>query len=417
MEPGQGAATNEGGGHRTNTQEPGVRPPALVHGPRLRRPRFDLGARPFLVLFELTRACDLVCRHCRAEARPTRDPGELTTEEVSDVLDSLGRLDAPRPIVVLTGGDPFKRPDLTRIVRHGTRLGLPIAVSPSGTPLATPDNLTALRTAGARTVSFSVDGANEASHDAFRGAQGSFGWTLRGCRAAREAGLRLQVNTTVTADTIGQLPGILRLVRDFGANLWSVFFLVTTGRGRELQPLSATDTEDVLHFLYDAASVFPLKTTEAPQYRRVIAERGSASGAAPVDRGPLYRQLTSALPPSLPPARTVDDNGRPDESKRMPLRSPLAVGDGRGVVFVSHTGDVSPSGFLPLVAGNVRDEDLVEIYRSSPLLRDLRDPDRLRGRCGRCEYRSLCGGSRARAYATSGDPLGEDPACPYIPAG
>jgi len=404
------------GEHRAPAQAPTSPSLTALSGPRIRRLRADVGARPFIVLFELTRACDLACRHCRAEACPTSDPEELTTEEAESVLDDLARLGAPRPIVVLTGGDPFKRPDLARLVRHGTRLGLPIAASPSGTPLATPHNLTALRTAGARTVSFSLDGSSETSHDVFRGVDGSFGWTLRGCRSARDAGLRLQINTTVTADTVEELPGILQLVRDLGANLWSIFFLVTTGRGRELQPLSASDTEDVLYFLYEAASVVPLKTTEAPQYRRVVVERGSTSAAAPVNRGPLYRALACALSGSSLPPRGTDGGGQPPGTERTPLRSPMAVGDGRGVVFVSHIGDVSPSGFLPLVVGNVRDANLVEIYRSSPLFQDLRDPDRLHGRCGRCEYRSLCGGSRARAYAATGDPLGEDPACPYIPA-
>ncbi len=390
--------------------------PWRTHGARatagVRTLRLDINSRPFLVLFELTRACDLACRHCRAEASAARHPLELTTGEVSAVLADLAALGPPRPIVVLTGGDPFKRTDLVELVARGSELGLAMAVSPSGTLLATRDRLESLRRAGARTVSFSLDGADAESHDAFRRVEGSFDWTTKACREAQDAGLRLQVNTTVSAGTVAELPRILRLVRDLGANLWSVFFLVGTGRGKALSPLSDDETEDALHFLYDVSALQPLKTTEAPQYRRVVAERaGSQEFGDRSDRGDLYRRLIGALVDAAElPAGSATSPERPQP------RPPLAVGDGRGVVFVSHTGDVSPSGFLPLVVGNVRESPLTTIYRESRLFRELRDADRLRGRCGRCEYRSVCGGSRARAYASSGDPLGEDPSCPYVPA-
>jgi radical SAM protein len=393
--------------------------PAVDRPPRgLRLPTLDVAQRPFLVLFELTRACDLACRHCRAEAIPNRHPDELSEGEVAAVLDDLAALGPPRPIVVLTGGDPFKRPDLTELVGHGAARGLAMAVSPSGTPLVTRRRLVELRRAGTRVVSFSIDGAGPAAHDSFRGVQGSHRRTLEACREAVEAGLRLQVNTTVTAGTVGELPGIVELVRGLGAGLWSVFFLVATGRGRELASLSAEQTEDVLHFLYDASALVPLKTTEAPQYRRVVAARAAGAASMPSGRGPLYRSLGAAL------AEVVERNPprtRPrPRSSALPgppaaFRPPLAVGEGRGVVFVSHTGEVSPSGFLPLVAGNVRDRPLTAIYRRAPLFRSLRDPGRLGGRCGRCELRRVCGGSRARAFATYGDPLAEDPGCPYVP--
>jgi len=392
-----------------------------VHAVRV--PRFDVGTRPFLVLFELTRACDLACRHCRAEAIPTRHPDELTTTEIHGVLDDLAALGAPRPVVVLTGGDPFKRPDIAELVRYGAERGLAMAVSPSGTPLATRSRLAALRDAGAHTVSFSIDGATPARHDGFRGVDGSYALTRRACTDARELGLRLQINTTVTATTVEDLPGIARLVCDLGAGLWSVFFLVGTGRGRALRALDATETEDVLHVLADLSAIMPLKTTEAPQFRRVLAQRGagapsahgpSAHGAA--GRGALYHRLTAELaehvaPEPWPPRRPHAG------TRTSTVRPPLSVGDGRGVVFVSHTGDVTPSGFLPLVAGNVRDAPLTAIYRDAALLRALRDTDRLGGRCGRCEYRAVCGGSRARAFAATGDPLAEDPGCPYQPPG
>lgn len=240
----------------------------------LRRLRFDLEARPFLVLAELTRACDLACRHCRADSVAARDPGELTTDEVKGMLDDLASLGAPRPRVVFTGGDPLHRPDLDELVAHGAAAGLSMAVSPAGTARATPERFAALRAAGAGAVSLSIDGADPATHDAFRRVTGSYEWTVRACQAAAGAGLRLQVNTTVSRDTVRDLPGIARLVADLGA-MWSVFFVVPVGRGQALRPLEADETEDVLQFLHGLAALLPLKTTEAPAYRRVVLQ-GSA---------------------------------------------------------------------------------------------------------------------------------------------
>ena len=375
-------------------------------GRRVRRLHFDVEARPFLVLFELTRACELACAHCRADAVRSPDPGELDTAEVTAVLDDLASLGAPRPIVVLTGGDPLRRADLTRLVRHATRSGLRVAVSPAGTPRASAARFEALRRAGAGTVSLSIDGQSAAAHDAFRRVAGSFVWTVDAVRAARSVGLRVQVNTTVSRETVLELPGICRLVAELGASLWSVFFLVPVGRGRDLGALSADETEDVLAFLAKVSHVVPLKTTEAPHYRRIASGAPLAGSTSPP--GPLYHELLRRLEA----LRVAPLDPRAREPR---WRSPLAVGDGRGVVFVSHVGDVSPSGFLPLVVGNVREEPLTAIYAQAPLLAALRDPDRLSGRCGRCELRAVCGGSRAQAWARSGDPLGEDPSCSYDP--
>ncbi len=396
-------------------------PPALqrLEVPEVRQLRYDVDERPFLVLFETTRACDLACAHCRAEAQSARDPDELSTTEVIAVLDDLATSGSPRPIVVLTGGDPFKRADLRELIAHGSVLGLAMAVSPSGTPLATEANLAGVRAAGAGVVSFSLDGAEPDTHDAFRGVPGSFALTVEACRAARRLGLRLQVNTTLTADTVDELPETVRLVRDLEAGLWSVFFLVPTGRGRQLGALGPDEVEDVLHLLAEASSTMTLKTTEAPQYRRVLHQR-AARGAedGPEERGPLYHRLHDRLHEALaevPPSvgtRARRSGGHPGGASR---RAPLAVGDGSGVVFVSHVGEVFPSGFLPLPAGNVRDQPLTELYRTSPLLRSLRDRDRLGGHCGRCEFRQVCGGSRAQAFAATGDPMAADPNCPYRP--
>ncbi|MHB8246362.1 MAG: TIGR04053 family radical SAM/SPASM domain-containing protein [Acidimicrobiales bacterium] len=378
----------------------------------MRRLRFDIESRPFLVLVELTRACDLACRHCRATAKPEPDPDDLTTEEIRGILDDLAALGPPRPIVVFTGGDPLQRSDLGQLVRYAASSGLAAAVSPAGTPKASPSRLVDLRVAGASTVSFSLDGADPASHDAFRGVDGSFAWTVAGCRAARAAGLRVQVNSTVSVDTVDQLPDMVRLVAELEANLWSVFFLVPTGRALALAQLSAAETEDVLGFLVEAAAVVPLKTTEAPAYRRVLLQRHG--GLAAPALGPLYAELHRRLE-GLAPLLSSNGRGKPAARGAEPRRNPLAVGDGRGVVFVSHCGEVSPSGFLPLAVGSVRDRPLTEMYANSALFHALRDPNRLTGRCGRCEFRDVCGGSRSQAYARFGDPLAEDPTCAYEP--
>ncbi|MGO8872864.1 MAG: TIGR04053 family radical SAM/SPASM domain-containing protein [Acidimicrobiales bacterium] len=392
---------------------------ARVEVPEVRSLHYDLDERPFLVLLETTRACDLACTHCRAEAQSERDPCELTTAEVTEVLDDLAGIGSPRPIVVLTGGDPFKRDDLTELIAHGSAAGLAMAVSPSGTPLATEVNLAAVRAAGAGAVSFSLDGPEAATHDAFRGVPGSFALTVDACRAALRVGLRLQVNSTITASTVDTLPEMARLVRELGAGLWSVFFLVPTGRGRQLGALGPDEIEDVLHLLADASASMPLKTTEAPQYRRVLHQRALASpDGSTGERGALYHRLHDRLlavleqTGGLPTTRPLHG-----EDPTRSRRAPLAVGAGSGVVFVSHTGEVFPSGFLPLAVGNVRERPLTEHYRMSPVLRGLRDRDRLGGKCGRCEFRQVCGGSRSQAFAATGDPMDEDPNCGYQPAG
>ena len=372
----------------------------------VRQLHFDAGARPFLVLLELTRACELACAHCRADAIRTRDPDEMDGGEVRAIFDDLASLGSPRPIVVLTGGDPLQRSDLTALVAYGARLGLTVAVSPAGTPRATVGRFAALREAGAGTVSLSIDGGSSVAHDAFRRVIGSFSWTVDACRAARAAGLRVQVNTTVSAETVLELPGVLHLVASLGASLWSVFFLVPVGRGTRLGALGAPETEDVLAFLDDVSDTVPVKTTEAPHFRRFATTMALSGTSAP--RGPLYSELHERL-------AALGGVERRQEMRAARRRSPLAVGDGRGVVFVSHVGDVSPSGFLPLVAGNVREAPLTQIYVQAPLLTGLRDPARLLGRCGRCELREVCGGSRAQAWARTGDPFGEDPSCSYEP--
>ncbi|MEV4703332.1 TIGR04053 family radical SAM/SPASM domain-containing protein [Actinoplanes sp. NPDC049316] len=375
----------------------------------MRRLRHATAERPFIVIWEATQACPLACRHCRASARPERDPAELTTDEAVDLMAQVARFGRPAPLFVITGGDPFQRPDLTTLVRRGTELGLAVSVSPSGTPTLTRQALAELRDAGTRAISLSLDAAGPAAHDGFRGVEGVYALTTRAWRDAAALGLKVQINTTVTRRTVDDLPDIAAQVRDLGAMLWSVFFLVPTGRGRALAALDAAETEDVLHLLYDLGETVPVKTTEAHHFRRVCLQRAALArhgvpAAATPGLGPLYRRLR----------RRIDELGLTAGPQR-PRRPPLRVSAGDGFVFVSHRGQVHPSGFLPLPAGDVRTQSLVDIYRDAPLFRALRDPDRLGGRCGACEYRSVCGGSRARAYATTGDVHAEEPACGYLP--
>jgi radical SAM protein len=375
----------------------------------VRQLRHATADRPFIVIWEATQACPLACHHCRASARPRRDPHELTTDEAVDLMGQVAQFGRPAPLFVITGGDPFQRPDLMTLVRRGVGLGLTVSVSPSGTPTLTRQALADLRAAGTRAISLSLDAAGAPAHDGFRGVDGVYALTTRAWRDAADLGLKVQINTTATRRTVDDLPDIAAQVRDRGVMLWSVFFLVPTGRGRALTGLDAAETEDVLNILYDLGQTVPVKTTEAHHFRRVclqravLARRGVPAAEA-LHLGPLYRRLRQRL----------DDLGLTTGPQR-PRRPPLQVSAGNGFVFVSHRGQVHPSGFLPLPAGDIRSQRLADIYRNAPLFTALRDPDRLKGRCGACEFRTVCGGSRARAYAVTGDVHAEEPVCGYAP--
>jgi radical SAM protein with 4Fe4S-binding SPASM domain len=335
----------------------------------------DFESAPLLVLWEVTRACALACSHCRAEASLFRDPGELDTREALQLLDEMHGMGVP--LVVLTGGDPLSREDIETLISHGEGLGMRMTMTPSVTPKLTPEALARLQQAGLCRLAVSLDSADPAVHDGMRGVERTFDRTLEVMRTARSLGLGLQVNTTVTRATLPTLHRMPLLLEEFGIELWSVFFLVPVGRGNlDLVP-DAAEQEAAFEILHQAARTasFPVKATEAPHYRRFA----------------LLKPGREGLPPMA------------------------GVNDGKGVLFVDHLGEVFPSGFLPLSAGNVRRQDLRDIYRNSELFRRLRDPDALGGKCGRCEFRKLCGGSRARAYAFSGDPLGPEPCCEYQP--
>ncbi len=365
----------------------------------------DVNERPFIVIWEVTRACGLVCAHCRADARIDRDPLELTTAEGKRLFDELAAYGPPRPVVVLTGGDPFERPDLAELVRYGTGVGLHIPLSPSVTPRLTRSVVAELREAGASAISISLDGSSAATHDGFRGVAGVFDATLRAAADVIAVGCRLQINTTVTAENVLELPAILRKVIDTHAGLWSVFFLVSTGRASTMSSLTAEEVEEVLHWLHDVSDLVAIKATEAPHYRRIAIQRSLADDIeVEFPPGELRRRLQAAT------ATLVG----PSDHRRRP-RPSLDVNAGRGFAFIDHVGRVHPSGFLPIPAGSVREQHFAEIYRDSPLLRSLRSPDGFGGRCGRCQYRYQCGGSRSRAYAAYGDPLAEDPTCAFDP--
>lgn len=357
---------------------------------------WDFGQAPLVVIWEITRACALACRHCRADAVVRRHPDELSFAEGCRLMDQVRELGSP--IFVLTGGDPMLRPDFNDLIRYGTSIGLRVSASPSGTRLVTREALEQAAACGLKRVQFSLDGATPASHDGFRRVRGSFEWTMNGLRYAREAGLEVQVATTVSRYNVGELEQIAGLVAANGCTLWSVFFLVPVGRGQIGDMVSAEEAEQVLHWLYDLSgrAPFAIKTTEAPFFRRVVRQRSGAGPEAPLPAGSRA--------------------GAPAPGLAMPGRiASFGVNDGNGFAFIDHLGEVYPSGFLPVSAGNVRQQPLAWLYRESPLFRQLRDPDLLKGKCGACEFRRVCGGSRARAYAMTGDYLESDPACAYLP--
>ena len=354
-----------------------------------------------LVFWETTRACQLACRHCRASATSQAMPGELSRAEGHDLIEQVAGFGRPYPILVLTGGDCLLRPDLFDLVGHAVSLGVPVGLSPSVTPLLTRGMIDRIASSGVRAVSISLDGANAATHDGVRGIDGHFDATVSAICALVGAGLTVQVNTTVMRANALQLADIASHAAGSGAHIWEVFFLVHVGRGVAAGAVTPAEHEDVCHFLYDAAHYgLVVRTVEAPFFRRIVARR--RAGDPPPD-GALYRHLSGRLGQLLgaPAAR--------------PSAHTAATRDGKGILFVAYNGEVYPAGFLPLDLGNIRDQPLRAIYRDDPLLRSIRAAQ-FTGRCGGCEYADLCGGSRARAFAASADPLGEDPACSHRPA-
>ena len=365
--------------------------------------RLTYESAPLRIYWETTNACDLACRHCRAEASPAADPLELSTEEGRRLIDALAGFGPPLPHLVLTGGDPLKRADLFDLVDFARGRGFGVSVAPSATPLLTKEAIHKLRAHGVDAISLSLDAATPERHDAIRQVPGTFDRTMAAARAAREVELPFQVNTLVCAETVEDLPTIHDHVLAMGATRWSLFFLVTVGRGDVLASITPARAEEVLAWIAGLTAArmavgprrLVITTTEAPQIRRVVAEKRTvhvAHHGAHQDAGVPSAAAGAPTPP----------HG-------------AGIRDGNGILFIANDGRICPSGFLELPCGNVRTDDVVTVYRESKLFRELRDPPTFGGRCGRCEYKFACGGSRARAWSATGDPLAEDPLCLYQP--
>jgi radical SAM protein len=353
----------------------------------------DFDRAPFTIAWEITRACAFACVHCRADAQHKRDPNELTTEEGYRLIDRFKAFG--NPILVFTGGDPMMRPDLFDLIRYASKKGLRCSLTPTATALPTVERLCRAKEAGIRRIALSLDAPSPEAHDAFRQVPGSWERTMKILRSAQSIGLSAQINTTVTRYNIDLLSDMVQFVQEVGAVQWSVFFLVPTGRGQIADMISPEEHERVFHWLYDLSQrgAFDIKATAAPMYRRVAIERkrGETGEAGVAFQGAGFQY--------------ADGLNRPVKG----------VNDGRGFLFISHLGEIMPSGFLPISAGNVREVEVVDTYRHHPMFRDLRDPAKLKGRCGVCEYKVVCGGQRGRAYALTGDYLESDPACLYQP--
>ncbi len=359
---------------------------------------FDFHQSPFVVIWETTRACDLACKHCRAEAVSYRNPLELSTDEAKRMLDKVREFG--QVVFVLSGGDFLKRPDAFELIEYGFKLGLRMAVTPATTPLCTPETIDRLKASGISRLAISLDGSCPEIHDEFRRVPGSFEWGMRILEHCRTIGLSTQVNTVFAKHNIDDFDNLAALMAKVGIVFWEVFFLVPMGRAKPDDVASAENFELLFNKMYDLSKVAPfdLKATAAPQYSRVLLQRQVAERRTG-EREEAPDVLTGGLMFSA-----KDGIGR--------ARS---VNDGDGFMFISHKGEIMPSGFLPIPAGNVRTDDLVEVYRTSPLFMELRNRAALKGKCGVCEYQKVCGGSRARAYAMTGDFLEAEPFCAYVP--
>jgi radical SAM protein len=365
-------------------------------------PRLDYNKSPFLIIWETTQACDLTCTHCRASAQPQRDVLELNTEEGQDLMRQASELGTP--IFIMTGGDPLKRGDLYQLIKFGADLGLRMATIPAATDLLTEDVVIRLKEAGLSQMALSLDFPTAERHDKFRGVPGAFAKTMQAAEWAHKHDLPLQINTTLCRESAEHLPAMIKMVKELGIVFWEVFFLVPTGRGTDLQGLTPDQCEEIFATLYDVQKdvKFLVKITEAPHYRRYVAERELVESGSVPRKAARVEGLPNQLIRTEGPGHSIG-------------LATQGVNSGKGFLFVSHRGEIFPSGFLPISAGNVRRDSLAEVYRESSLFKLLRDPEKLRGICGRCEYAQICGGSRSRAFAMKGDYLASDPWCAYQP--
>ncbi len=357
-----------------------------MHGPPLHAPR-DYSKTPMNIYWEMTQSCALACRHCRAEAVPTAHPLELTHDEGVSFLRQVTEFGPPLPHLILTGGDPLARADLFPLIDEAVTLGIGVSITPAATSALTRDVLVRLKEHRVEGLGLSLDAPTAQLHDSIRGIPGTFDRTMRAITWARELEMPLQVNTLVAAETAPSIPHLYELLKPCAVSRWSLFFLISVGRGKVLQPLAPEDAERLMGWIHDTsrAAPFIVATTEAPSFRRVAIERSRAGG------------MTG------------------EQIKRGSAARGFGIRDGHGILFVSNTGDICPAGFLPLAAGNVRKDRVAGVYRNHPLFQSLHNPATFEGRCGVCEYHTLCGGSRARAFSATGNHLASDPLCTYEP--
>jgi radical SAM protein len=376
----------------------------------------DFNRGPFVAIWETTRSCDLACVHCRAAAQSRRSAFELTTEQGYQLIDQIAEL-APK-VFVITGGDPLKREDLFDHIRYAKSVGLEPSVTPSATPLLTPEAIARMKENGVTRLAISLDHFNRESHDAFRRVDGSFDLTIRAIEAARDLDIPVQINSTVSKSTAADMPRLAALLSNYSnIVMWSVFFLVPTGRGKSADMILPEEVETMFGSLYEISKnvSFNVRTTEAMHYRRFVMQQMMAAKGVSTDT--LIDPATGLIDASTIFMGNAPRNhpiGIQPQSGAI-TRAPKGVNEAKGFVFISHLGDVYPSGFLPMKAGNVKKESLVDVYRNSELFVSLRNSSNLRGKCGICEFRELCGGSRSRAYSLTGDIFESDPTCTYEP--
>lgn len=339
-----------------------------------------------IIAWEVTRSCNLACKHCRGEAHPEPYDGELTTPEAMALIDSFSA--TGNPIIIFTGGEPMMRPDIYQLIEYASGRGLTCAFAPNGT-LITPETARLIKNCGVERCSISIDGSDAASHDSFRGIPGAFDASLRGIEYLKQAGVPFQINTTVTRDNLDNFKNIFNLCERIGAAAWHIFLLVPMGRAARLadQVISAEEYEAVLHWLYEfrKSTSMSLKATCAPHYYRIMRQKARA-------------EKIKVSPQTF----------------GMDAMTKGCLG-GTGFCFISHTGQVQPCGYLELNCGNVREQPFPEIWQHSEIFRNLRDQGQYEGKCGYCEYHKVCGGCRARAYSMGGNYLREEPLCLYKP--
>lgn len=387
--------------------------------------------KPRLIFWEVTKGCNLRCIHCRATATELMSPNDLPTARALNIISQIA--DFANPILVLSGGEPLYRQDIFELAEYGTSRGLRVALATNGT-LVTGDVADRIKSSGIKRVSISLDGADATTHDSFRGIPGAFDAAIYGMKNLQKVGVSVQINTTIARHNAHQLPAVLELARRLGADALHTFLLVPVGCGVDIaeeQMVPPDEYERMLNWFYDQSlsGDIELKATCAPHYFRVLRQRRAADKIAgrvveapavaqhPGHIGPTEMTMPgstgiSPKPNGAPPSgHTGHPGGHPGDMNAM-TKGCLA---GTGVCFISHEGEVFPCGYLPALAGDLRKQSFAEIWNDSAVFGQLRDDDNLKGKCGCCEFRHVCMGCRARAYAATGDFLAEEPFCVYEP--